>query len=100
NFLVAVLSESLPRGHKIIAGGRRRDGKPIANEIEIDTPGGILPTRRPDILVQTPSGELYAINVGLANPRGRPVPREMDQIRDLQNRAGIPTFFYAYGVRS
>jgi hypothetical protein len=75
-------------GNTIIAGGGGR-------ERTIPTPGGFKDTRRPDILYQTPSGEIRAVNVGRVMADGvTPVPREVRAMADL-NRV-YPTAFVPY----
>jgi hypothetical protein len=98
NFLVAVLSESLPEGHRIIAGGRFRDGSEVRPEVWIPTGGGFKSNRRPDIWVEAPDGSRYVIQVGLALPNGQPIPRERAAILDFTQRAKMRVQFYAYGV--
>lgn len=76
-------------GNTIVAGG----GK---TEKLIPTPGGLKSGRRPDILYETPEGELRGTNVGKTRADGTPVKREAEAIADLSNQAGLPTEFVPY----
>ncbi|WP_253734562.1 RHS repeat-associated core domain-containing protein [Methylomonas sp. ZR1] len=76
-------------GNTILSGG---GGK----EELIATPGGIKSGRRPDILYRTPEGEIRATNVGRTKADGSPVSREIDAMKDLTDKAGIPTNFVPY----
>jgi RHS repeat-associated protein len=77
-------------GNTIIAGGGRE------KERLIKTPGGKKSGRRPDILYETPEGEVRGRNVGRARTDGTPVQREMDALEDLNGPGGIPTDFAPY----
>src|SRR5262249_40656116 len=48
----------------------------------IKTPGGFKTGRRPDILYQTPSGQLRGVNVGVRMADGSPHPREVEALLD------------------
>ncbi len=74
---------------EIIAGGG------ILPERVIQTYGGILNSRRPDILVKKPDGSLYGINVGKTTAKGAPIKREVQAIYDLED-AGLPMHFVPY----
>ncbi|MFN7783492.1 MAG: hypothetical protein ACK5PG_12240, partial [Lysobacterales bacterium] len=76
-------------GNQILAGGGRE------RERLVPTPGGEKSGRRPDILYQTPEGEVRATNVGRTNADGTPVKREVSAMNDL-NQAGVPTDFKPY----
>jgi hypothetical protein len=77
-------------GNTILAGGGRRP------ERVIQTPGGLKETRRPDILYQTPSGELRGVNVGRVMEDGSPVSREVEALQDLNGPGRLPTVFVPY----
>ncbi len=76
-------------GNTIIAGGGEK-------ELLIPTPGGNKEGRRPDILYQTPEGELRGLNVGRTKADGTPVPREAAALNDLNGPGGLPTTFVPY----
>ncbi len=84
-------------GNKILAGGGRvlADGSKLKEKL-ISTLGGFLDGRRPDILYQTPTGEIRAINVGRTMADGTPVPREVRALADLNGPGGIPTMFVPF----
>jgi hypothetical protein len=77
-------------GNTILNGGGR------VKEATVRIPaGGFKATRRPDILYQTPTGEIRAVNVGRMMADGvTPVPREVRALADL-NRV-YPTTFVPY----
>ena len=84
-------------GNTILAGGGRvlADGSKLKEKL-VQTLGGFLSGRLPDILYQTPSGEIRAINVGRTMADGTPVPREVIALADLNGPGGIPTMFVPY----
>lgn len=89
NATISALGKALEAlGNTILAGGGKLKEKLIA------TLGGFKNARRPDILYQTPSGEIRAINVGRTTAGGTPVPREVRALADL-NRT-VPTTFVGY----
>lgn len=77
------------QGNKILAGGGSK-------ERAIATEGGVKQSRRPDILYETPNGQVKAVNVGRTKSDGTPVTREIQAKQDLENKAGIPTDFVPY----
>jgi RHS repeat-associated protein len=79
-------------GNTIVAGGGR------AKERLVPTPGGKKAGRRPDILYETPTGEVRGRNVGKVNAQGLPVPREVDALSDLNGPGGLPTDFVPYNI--
>ena len=79
-------------GHTIIAGGGEKP------EQARPTIGGNKPYRRPDIIFRVKGCELEcAINVGWTAPDGKPLPREVKAMDDLNIKAKIPTFFAPCG---
>jgi RHS repeat-associated protein len=76
--------------NEILAGGGRR-----AERVVPIPPGGHKRFRRPDIVYQTPDGEVRAVNVGRTRSDGSPVQREVEAIEDLE-AAGVPTEFVPY----
>lgn len=78
------------QGNTIIAGGGRE------KERLIPTPGGAKRGRRPDILYETPDGQIKGRNVGRTMADGSPVPREVSALSDLNNHGGVPTDFVGY----
>ncbi len=91
-----VAREVTAKGERVIAGGRKFDGKK-RKEAVIDTPGGFKSKRRPDLLVERADGSIYGINVGRRMPSGRPVRRERRAIQDLNEQAGLEMLFIPYG---
>jgi RHS repeat-associated protein len=87
----SVADELEEEGHKILAGGKR----PNKPEAVIPTPSGRKTARRPDILHETPDGDIKATNVGRTKADGTPVKREVEAMEDL-NIEGIPTDFVPY----
>ena len=77
-------------GNRLIAGG----GK--LKEQLVPTPGGIRGGRRPDILFETPSGQIRGRNIGKTTAAGDPIKREVEALRDLNGPGGIPTDFVPY----
>jgi RHS repeat-associated protein len=77
-------------GNAVIAGGGR------AKERLIKTPGGAKSGRRPDILYESPNGELRGRNVGLVDSKGQPILREQRALDDLNGPGGLPTEFVPY----
>ena len=72
----------------------------MSREAVRPTPGGMLGSRRPDILVEKPDGSQYGINIGLqSNRTGAPVTREVQAIDDLETFGGLPMHFVAYNKR-
>jgi len=80
----------------VVAGGRL----PGLHEVELDTAGGFLNTRRPDMIVKLNDGTRYGINVGLEESPGVPVLREREALADLNGPGNLPTVFVSYGLRS
>jgi hypothetical protein len=78
--------------HRIRRGGKR-EGLP---EAVIPTPGGHKGSRRPDILHETPTGEIRGVNVGWTRADGTPITREAEALDDLTNKGGVPTDFVPY----
>jgi RHS repeat-associated protein len=77
-------------GNTIRAGG---GSKP---EQLVPTPGGNKDGRRPDIIYETPSGDLGGVNVGRTKADGTPVTREVNALNDLNGPGGLPTTFVPY----
>ncbi|WP_395746283.1 putative Ig domain-containing protein [Prosthecobacter sp.] len=77
-------------GNNIIGGGGREKEKLIP------TPGGKKDGRRPDILYETPEGEMKGRNIGKVDSQGQPVKREREALDDLNNAGGVPTDFVPY----
>jgi hypothetical protein len=93
NRKIREVAEQLERaGNEIIAAGGGR----IEGERLIDTPGGHKTGRRPDILYRTPDGKLRGVNVGLADAKGEPAPRERVALDDLNGPGRLPTTFVPY----
>jgi hypothetical protein len=93
NRKIREVAEQLEReGNKIVAAGGGRGER----EKVVNTLGGLLNKRRPDIIYRTPSGELRAVNVGLAGKDGKPIEREQQALDDLNGPAGLPTTFVPY----
>jgi hypothetical protein len=91
NAKIRAIAEELKRkGNKILAGGGEQPEKLVP------TDGGIKSGRRPDIIYQTPSGEINAINVGLTNADGTPITREAQALQDLNGPGKLPTKFVPY----
>jgi len=78
------------QGNTILRGGGRE------KEQLIPTPGGKKSGRRPDILYETPDGQLRGRNVGKTKADGTPVTREVDALDDLNGPGGLPTDFVPY----
>jgi hypothetical protein len=64
-------------GGTVSHGGNRKP------EIEIETPNGRKATRRPDIIWKDKNGKVHWGNVGKTGVRGKPVPREIEALQDL-----------------
>jgi hypothetical protein len=62
----------------------------------VPTPGGNKDGRRPDIIYETPSGDLGGVNVGRTKADGTPVTREVNALNDLNGPGGLPTTFVPY----
>jgi len=77
-------------GNKVIAGGGKLPERPIK------TPGGVKGGRRPDILFETPNGQIRGRNVGKTDRFGNPIKRELEALDDLNGPGGIPTDFVPY----
>jgi RHS repeat-associated protein len=77
-------------GNRIIAGGGKLP------ERLIKTDGGLKGGRRPDILLETPNGQIRGRNVGKTDAAGNPIKRELEALDDLNNFGGIPTDFVPY----
>jgi hypothetical protein len=71
-------------------------GGGLQKEQLVQTPGGIKDARRPDIMYQTPEGQVNAINVGRTQSSGAPVKREQEALKDLNGPGKLPTTFVPY----
>lgn len=82
---IAELTESL-----------KSQGYKIEKEARIEIPsGGFKGARYGDILVTTPAGEQWIIQVGLQTKSGLPISRELKAIQDLERR-GFKVEFIPY----
>ena len=90
NIKIKEVADSIADGD-VIAGGQI----PGLPEAVIKTPGGIMSSRRPDILVRRADGSQYGINVGKTTKNGAPIKREAEAIADLED-AGLEMHFVPY----
>jgi len=85
-----IAAKIIAEGGKILSGG---GGK----ERTIRTPGGYKDSRRPDILYRDKDGVTKGVNVGRTKSDGvSPVKRETEALKDLNDKARIPTSFESY----
>jgi hypothetical protein len=73
-----------------------QSARPKAKREGHQTPGGAKEGRRPDIIYETPNGEIGGINVGRTKADGTPVTREVDALKDLNGPGKLPTNFVPY----
>jgi len=94
--ILEVANEINASGHgEVVAGVRLGIGEEV-----IPTQGGVLNSRRPDIIVRLNDGTRYGINVGLEDRPDVPVRRERQALADLNGPGDLPTAFVSYGLRS
>lgn len=77
-------------GNTIVAGGGKKKERLVA------TPGGKKEGRRPDILYETPEGDLRGRNVGRTKADSSPATREQEALDDLNDRGNLPTDYVPY----
>jgi hypothetical protein len=62
----------------------------------VPTPGGTKDGRRPDIIMEYANGSQGGINVGRTKANGEPVKREIEALKDLNEKGNLPTRFEQY----
>lgn len=77
-------------GHTVTHGGGRR------REESIDTTGGTLSRRHPDITTRAPDGTLHRENVGRSRSDGTPIARERRALDDIERATGSRPAYTPY----
>ena len=68
-------------------GHTHKHGGPETEEV-VPTPGGAKGSRRPDITTIDANGKVYRENVGRTYKNGKPIKREVEALKDLENATG------------